>query len=208
MDSHKEARADIICEFLEVSFHIILYIRDIYPHALFQPRRKYNIPVQMCCHPELNQYIRDTLKTVRSLLIMDAIESVVLSIITPEHKTLEKFAFSMQHMKHDISQHSNEDRHLLDIEESLRAALLKINICDTMLTKQLPPNCSFTILLHTTKEAAASLDHDQQAQAFPWIEVDSTEPSEPNTHILPLRTVNTSWINMSIHVELNDTERN
>ena len=27
-------------------------------------------------------------------------------------------------------------------------------------------DCSFTILIHTTKEAAASLDHDQQAQVY------------------------------------------
>ncbi|KAG5838727.1 hypothetical protein ANANG_G00226650, partial [Anguilla anguilla] len=60
--------ADILCEFLEVAIHLILYVREVYPSGIFQKRKKYNVPVQMSCHPELNQYIQDTLHCVKPLI--------------------------------------------------------------------------------------------------------------------------------------------
>ncbi len=39
--------ADILCEFLEVAIHLILYVREIYPSGIFQKRKKYNVPVQV-----------------------------------------------------------------------------------------------------------------------------------------------------------------
>lgn len=60
--------ADVLSEFLEVAVHLILYVREVYPVGIFQKRKKYNVPVQMSCHPELNQYIQDTLHCVKPLL--------------------------------------------------------------------------------------------------------------------------------------------
>lgn len=39
--------ADILCEFLEVAIHLILYVREVYPSGVFQKRKKYNVPVQV-----------------------------------------------------------------------------------------------------------------------------------------------------------------
>ncbi|KAJ7347164.1 MAD2 mitotic arrest deficient-like 2, partial [Desmophyllum pertusum] len=58
----------VLCEFLEVAFHLILYVREVYPPVVFERRKKYNVPVQMCCHPDLNQYIVDVLQTTKPLL--------------------------------------------------------------------------------------------------------------------------------------------
>lgn len=67
--------ADVLCEFLEVAVHLILYVREVYPVGIFQKRKKYNVPVQMSCHPELNQYIQDTLHCVKPLLEKNDVES-------------------------------------------------------------------------------------------------------------------------------------
>ena len=48
--------------------------------VLFQRRRKYNIPVHMCVHPELNQYVRDVLDGVRPLLEAGQVDSVAVLI--------------------------------------------------------------------------------------------------------------------------------
>ena len=48
--------------------------------AVFQRRRKYNVPVQMCGHPELNQYIRDVLGSIRPLIEKQALDKVVLIV--------------------------------------------------------------------------------------------------------------------------------
>lgn len=37
----------VVCEFLEVAFHLILYVREVYPAMVFERRKKYNVPVQV-----------------------------------------------------------------------------------------------------------------------------------------------------------------
>jgi len=60
--------------------HTHTYAHTHTPTVLFQRRRKYNVPVQMCGHPELNQYVRDVLGSVRPLLERGAVDRVVLAI--------------------------------------------------------------------------------------------------------------------------------
>ena len=38
---------NVICEFLEVAVHLILYVREIYPSGIFKKCRKYNISVMV-----------------------------------------------------------------------------------------------------------------------------------------------------------------
>ena len=45
--------ADLVCEFLEVAFHLILYIREVYPAVIFERRKKYNVPVQVGMSTEI-----------------------------------------------------------------------------------------------------------------------------------------------------------
>ena len=40
--------AGVLCEFLEVAFHLVLYMREVYPAVVFERRKKYNVPVQVC----------------------------------------------------------------------------------------------------------------------------------------------------------------
>ncbi|XP_008401799.1 mitotic spindle assembly checkpoint protein MAD2B-like, partial [Poecilia reticulata] len=87
--------ADILCEFLEVAIHLILYVREVYPSGIFQKRKKYNVPVQMSCHPELNQYIQDTLHCVKPLIEKNDAEKVVVVIMDKEHHPVERFVFEI-----------------------------------------------------------------------------------------------------------------
>ena len=36
---------DILAEFLEVAFHTILYVREIYPKSVFELKKKYDAPI-------------------------------------------------------------------------------------------------------------------------------------------------------------------
>uniref|UniRef100_A0A8C2QNV6 MAD2 mitotic arrest deficient-like 2 n=1 Tax=Cricetulus griseus TaxID=10029 RepID=A0A8C2QNV6_CRIGR len=87
--------ADVLSEFLEVAVHLILYVREVYPVGIFQKRKKYNVPVQMSCHPELNQYIQDTLHCVKPLLEKNDVEKVMVVILDKEHRPVEKFVFEI-----------------------------------------------------------------------------------------------------------------
>lgn len=53
---------DIFSEFLEIAIHSVLYNRELYPPGVFERRKKYNVPVQICVHPEVNQYITQVKK--------------------------------------------------------------------------------------------------------------------------------------------------
>lgn len=61
-------------------YGVASYDASIIPTALFERRRKYNIPVYMSVHPELNQYIIDVLLGVKPVLDKGEVEKVILSI--------------------------------------------------------------------------------------------------------------------------------
>uniref|UniRef100_A0A8D0YRA6 Mitotic spindle assembly checkpoint protein MAD2B n=1 Tax=Sus scrofa TaxID=9823 RepID=A0A8D0YRA6_PIG len=127
--------ADVLCEFLEVAVHLILYVREVYPVGIFQKRKKYNVPVQMSCHPELNQYIQDTLHCVKPLLEKNDVEKVVVVILDKEHRPVEKFVFEItQPPLLSIS----SDSLLSHVEQLLRAFILKISVCDAVLDHNPP----------------------------------------------------------------------
>ena len=48
----------VLCEFLEVAFHLILYVREVYPAVVFERRKKYNVPVQVWCQIFVNNLLR------------------------------------------------------------------------------------------------------------------------------------------------------
>uniref|UniRef100_A0A3P8SQJ3 Mitotic spindle assembly checkpoint protein MAD2B n=1 Tax=Amphiprion percula TaxID=161767 RepID=A0A3P8SQJ3_AMPPE len=149
--------ADILCEFLEVAIHLILYVREVYPSGIFQKRKKYNVPVQMSCHPELNQYIQDTLHCVKPLIEKNDAEKVVVVIMDKEHHPVERFVF-------EISQPPllsiSSDTLLSHVEQLLRAFILKISVCDAVLNNN-PPGCSFTVLVHTRDAATRNMEKVQ-----------------------------------------------
>ncbi|PWA33002.1 hypothetical protein CCH79_00016855, partial [Gambusia affinis] len=149
--------ADILCEFLEVAIHLILYVREVYPSGIFQKRKKYNVPVQMSCHPELNQYIQDTLHCVKPLIEKNDAEKVVVVIMDKEHHPVERFVF-------EISQPPllsiSSDTLLSHVEQLLRAFILKISVCDAVLNNN-PPGCSFAVLVHTRDAATRNMEKVQ-----------------------------------------------
>ena len=69
---------EVFVEFIEVLIHQILYIRDVYPRSIFEPRKKFGLPLQMSQHPWVNSYIASTLGSLKSLLL----GSVQISIHT------------------------------------------------------------------------------------------------------------------------------
>uniref|UniRef100_A0A8C2N7S5 MAD2 mitotic arrest deficient-like 2 n=1 Tax=Cricetulus griseus TaxID=10029 RepID=A0A8C2N7S5_CRIGR len=132
--------ADVLSEFLEVAVHLILYVREVYPVGIFQKRKKYNVPVQMSCHPELNQYIQDTLHCVKPLLEKNDVEKVMVVILDKEHRPVEKFVF-----------------------EITQPPLLSIR-CDAH-SPAVPlitlACCTFTVLVHTREAATRNMEKIQ-----------------------------------------------
>ncbi|KAM9474951.1 mitotic spindle assembly checkpoint protein MAD2B [Clarias gariepinus] len=189
--------ADILCEFLEVAIHLILYVREVYPSGIFQKRKKYNVPVQMSCHPELNQYIQDTLQCVKPLIEKNEAEKVVVVIMDKEHHPVERFVF-------EISQPPllsiSSDSLLSHVEQLLRAVILKISVCDAVLDSN-PPGCTFTVLVYTRESATRNMEKVQVIKDFPWIVADEQEVLMQEPRLIPLKTMTSDIVKMQLYVE-------
>ncbi|KAM4016243.1 mitotic spindle assembly checkpoint protein MAD2B [Anomaloglossus baeobatrachus] len=189
--------ADILCEFLEVAVHLILYVREVYPIGIFQKRKKYNVPVQMSCHPELNRYIQDTLHCVKPLIEKNDVEKVVVVILDKEHHPVERFVFEIaQPPLLSIS----SDSLLSHVEQLLRAFILKISVCDAVLDNN-PPGCTFTLLVHTREVATRNMEKIQVIKDFPWILADEQDVHMQEPRLIPLKTMTSDILKMQLYVE-------
>jgi len=88
--------ADVVCEFIEVSVHLILYLRGVYPPEFFTRVNKYSIGTFMCRVPSVNDYIFESLRTIGSCMEKGIASKVLLGIrkdrSSPPH---ERFTFEV-----------------------------------------------------------------------------------------------------------------
>uniref|UniRef100_S4RU02 Mitotic spindle assembly checkpoint protein MAD2B n=1 Tax=Petromyzon marinus TaxID=7757 RepID=S4RU02_PETMA len=192
-----QVAADILCEFLEVAVHMILYVRQLYPLGIFEKRRKYNVPVQMSCHPEVNRYIEDTLHCIRPLLEQqrqNAVEQFVVAIVNKENKPVERFVFEIS--PPNVASHSLDEM-LAGLEKALRAFLLKISVADSILEEN-PADCSFTIFVHTLENAMASTEVVQMQKSFPLVQADEEEVAMSSARMVPLKTLSSAIFKVSL----------
>jgi hypothetical protein len=54
-----------ICEFYEIAFHLILFLREIYPATLFSDAQRYQTKVKVCRSPLVITYIKDLINSFR-----------------------------------------------------------------------------------------------------------------------------------------------
>lgn len=188
----------VLCEFLEVAFHLILYVREVYPAVVFERRKKYNVPVQMCCHPDLNQYILDVLHTMKPLLEEGKVQRVALVISDKKFIPVERFVFEVGNPE-GVGTTESPDNFLLSTERALRGFLLKINSCDALL-EPIPKGCSFSILVYTKESSFLKLQEGSNLQEFPWVEADERTKMKESV-IIPLKSTSTGILKMQLFVE-------
>jgi len=188
----------VLCEFLEVAFHLILYVREVYPPVVFERRKKYNVPVQMCCHPDLNQYILDVLQTAKPLLEKGEVQRVVLVVSNKKFIPIERFVFEIGNPE-ELSATGSEDNFLLHTEKTLRGFLLKINACDALL-EPIPPGCTFSILVYTKESSFLKLQEDRKVQEFPWVQADEGTTLKESI-MIPLKSTTAGILKMQLFVE-------
>lgn len=201
MDATKriEVSADILSEFLEVAIHCILHCRGVYPQGVFGRRKKYNIPVQVCLHPEVSQYITNISTSIRSLLMEGAVDRVVVVITAPDSHALERFVFDIDHTAQN-KRPEREDTYLLLLEQSLRALLLKLNVSHALL-QPLPPNCSWTIHLHTKESAADKMEEQLRNKNFTWVEAEESQQRVADPQLIPLRSLDSTLFKVQLYAE-------
>lgn len=163
---YKKMQDDLFIEMLDVFFNSILYVRDVYPSAIFRPRRVYSTGVYVSILPPLNDYLKKVLQTAQELHVEKNLRSVELVIYREgfemfddyfEERVLEKFVFQVEpNEDYKTLRRTNVGSYLLKFEEQVRQALFQLNhICKNMQPLEYEHN--FRIQLETTELAFTQL---------------------------------------------------
>ncbi|KPV77393.1 uncharacterized protein RHOBADRAFT_11408, partial [Rhodotorula graminis WP1] len=83
---------------VEVAFHTILYIRQVYPAELFHQVKKYNVPTWQSRASPLNAYLGRVLECIHEELDKGTIRRVILVIkeTAGDETPLERFVFEFE----------------------------------------------------------------------------------------------------------------
>lgn len=128
---------DLFLEMLEVYINSILYVRDVYPAAIFRKRRVYSTIAYISIYPPLNRYLLNTLKTAQELQAAGKLFQVELIIfqkrghklfsVADDEEILEKYIFRIESNENPDNSKMDLDASIFRFEEELRRGLLELN---------------------------------------------------------------------------------
>ncbi|XP_052283892.1 mitotic spindle assembly checkpoint protein MAD2B-like isoform X2 [Dreissena polymorpha] len=200
--------SDIFAEFLETSIHLILYNRLLYPPGVFERRKKYNVPVQMCLHPDVNGYISKVIGGVKDMVARGDVSMVTMVVLDQAQNPLERFVFELG----KPTENERDDQYMFRLEDALRAFLLKLSVADSLL-KPLPEDCSWAVHVHTRESTADKFIQTQSVQVCTHkreycrqvhsdtVCSDEKQTTLRNASLLPLKTADTALLKMQMFVE-------
>lgn len=128
---------DLFLEMLEVYINSILYVRDVYPAAIFRKRRVYSTVAYISVYPPLNRYLLNALKTAQELQSINKLFQVEVIIfqqredelfsMPDEEEILEKYIFRIERNENSESSKMDLDAYIFRFEEELRRGLLELS---------------------------------------------------------------------------------
>ncbi|KAJ3057194.1 MAD2 mitotic arrest deficient-like 2 [Rhizophlyctis rosea] len=117
------------------------------------------------------------------------------------NRPVEKFTFQIRSLVAGLTDEALRNYETTingaDVETYLRSFLLKISVCDSMLTPN-PPECIFAIMM----ELEESVDQPSSAQQeWPWVHGEESEITVPQPSLVPLKTMDAGILKMQLFVE-------
>lgn len=133
----------ILGSFLEVIVHEIIYTRTLYPRDAFSPTRHYGVACHACRHPDVVNYIFETLQVAVPGIVSGVIDGMHLVIYdTATDELMERYSMEFQldetfqaiiqfssaaHSEgHDTKEGREIEQKMQELERSLRDMLLKV----------------------------------------------------------------------------------
>ncbi|RZF38215.1 hypothetical protein LSTR_LSTR005576 [Laodelphax striatellus] len=200
-ESLKLESHNILLEVIEVVVHNILFMRKLYPEGVFKLMKKFEVPVHISQHPEINAYICQCLKTMKCLLEAKKLGQVSVVILNRDSVPIEKFVILLQ-SRSDLC-NPKSDAAINKAYSVLRSLIMRMSTTVASL-KRLPENCTFIIEVRTTESAMIEVQQTEMQQDFPWVEAETKEVSLSNPNIVPIKNINeTGIIHMEVFVEQN-----
>ena len=112
----------IFLEYLQVIIHTYLYYRKIYPSEAFELKKKYSIPVHICTHIEVSDYISKVCEAIGRILETDTFEKLEISSKIND-VTVERLLIKPLHLE-GIKENEISADLLFMQQEKLRCSLI------------------------------------------------------------------------------------
>ncbi|GAB5588307.1 MAD2 mitotic arrest deficient-like 2 [Umbelopsis nana] len=172
---------------------------------IFASRQKYNVPVKMSRHPDINLYINHIVAACKDgiqqvmLPFFEAqgmVKSVAVVIVDGQLNPVERFVFELnsifQPSPHQYMDSVTTELRLLDLELQLKAFLLRINAAEALL-RPLPEDCRFSLVVDMKKPIAPTSTQEAKTGVSPWIPADATQKQENfnGSNLIPLKSFDT-----------------
>ena len=186
---------DIFCDFITIAIHNLLHSRQVYPSGVFKLRQKFNVPVQVCYHPEVFSYISDLTDHIAKVLKARKLHAVHIFIGTAQ-SDWEQITLKL----HAFSQITTQDQ-LSSLQASLKTCLLKLSIIDTYLTRHATSDITWRV------EVDADENEMEKSNGTAWTKKGSTTssihqsqqaPATCGRKIIPLKTVSTDVLKLEM----------
>ena len=101
------------------------YGAQIYPSDVFERRRLYNVAVSKSRHPGLNEYIRETVYSLKPWIEGGELEKLAVVFLDRDDKPLERLVFQV---KVDPKQLESSNLSYDELEHQLRGAFVKMQV--------------------------------------------------------------------------------
>lgn len=191
--------SDIFVEFLEIAFHYLLFINNIYPNEIFENRKKYGVGVKYSIHPAVNSHVTNCLTYVKELLSSGSLSKVIFAVLDQKGHEVRRFIFDTLTINYNCFQ--DQDHYLIQCEQSLRAFFLKLANSEVF-SKPATEGNTFSIMIHTNESAAVNMAKTAKLEHFPFIEYKSSGgDSQDDYSITPIHTVNIDLFKVQIYAE-------
>ncbi|KAI7899999.1 DNA-binding protein [Cokeromyces recurvatus] len=196
---------DLTCEFLETWLHQILYQCELYPKTIFKLQKKFEVPVHIAVHPDVQNYLSLFIQSCHSQLEKGDVKSISLNLIEENGDSkaiVEKFVFEINStaLKQSTSLplntllKSESTYSIEDIEQYLRTCLIKIRTYESSSVIKKEPR-TFSLSIERFEGGYPDLDRNTD-----WVPEDNLEQNWK--HLVPLKTVSIDLFRFNIYVKV------
>ncbi|EQC32402.1 hypothetical protein SDRG_10145 [Saprolegnia diclina VS20] len=174
--------ADLVVEFLEVGVHEFIYGWQVYPPELFERCQKYSVPVHVCRHPALGEYIHTMLESCRAWIVDGRLDKLHVAILAASGEVLDTCVFEV-----GVHASAKGEMPLVAIEEAFRKALVHIASAPAVAVAPAgtPFTKSFRLYVDTYEESAAPETRVQEELQNSWV-LTPDEPYVPGRALYPI----------------------
>ncbi|KAI9299879.1 DNA-binding protein [Cunninghamella echinulata] len=186
----------ILCDFLQVWIHQILYQRELYPLDTFEIRKFYDIPVYMNFHPKVCDYICQFIKAIKPMIDQGSCKSITILISSSSSSEIEKYVMEIEEL--DVA-YSLVSTDISNLQYYFRSCLLKMNALPSLLPfHNSVDQQQFTLHL----DLISPLSHHDR-EIITWVPTNNKKNKNepvPWQQLIPIKTIFVHYLKINFFV--------